>query len=216
MPKASQSNLRCYPGWSGWRWVEVRLYLGWSSWRWVGVRRYPGWSSWRWVEVRQQCCWVQGCGRWLVGQRGLQARRLWSLLLGHLQSQRPSAFLPGKRRATRPVEASPTDQAKAGQLTLKHSCSITTYPSANPDENQRGTRERWLEGHHNSHCKGIGGGELPGWLSANESSFHCRGHWVPSLLYEHPTRQGATKPSHRNYWACALAPRVATTDAPAP
>ena len=88
MPKASQSDLRRYPGWSGWRWVEVRLYLGWSSWRWVEVRRCPGWSGWRWVEVSQQRRWLQGCGSWLVRQRGLHARWSRSLLLGHLQSQR--------------------------------------------------------------------------------------------------------------------------------
>ena len=52
-----------------------------------------------------------------------------------------SAFLPGRPRATRPMEALPTDQAKAGQQTFKQR-SITTCPSANPGETQHGTWER--------------------------------------------------------------------------
>lgn len=38
--------------------------------------------------MSQQRRWLQGCGSWLVRQRGLHARWSRSLLLGHLQSQR--------------------------------------------------------------------------------------------------------------------------------
>ena len=31
--------------------------------------------------------------------------------------------------------------------------------------------------------------------------------WVRSLIWEDPTYHSATKPVHRNYWACALEPR---------
>ena len=33
-----------------------------------------------------------------------------------------------------------------------------------------------------------------------------QGTWVRSLVQDDPTRRGATKPVHHNYWACALEP----------
>ena len=45
---------------------------------------------------------------------------------------------------------------------------------------------------------------LPWWLSGKESAWPVQAVWVWSLMQEDPTCCGATKPMHRNYWACAL------------
>ena len=46
------------------------------------------------------------------------------------------------------------------------------------------------------------GSELPWWLSGEEYACQCK----RSLNLEDPSCQRTTKPTHHNYWACALEP----------
>ena len=49
-------------------------------------------------------------------------------------------------------------------------------------------------------------GGLPWWLSGKESTCQRQETWVLSLGQEDSTCLRATKPTHHNYWACALEP----------